>query len=134
MTDLRRQRRWRDLVVDCEHPATLARFWATMLRWEQPTWTDDDLRVLAAAGVDDPENDPTVFIVDPDPRRPRICFQRVNEPKTGKNRLHLDVNVDGPDEIESFVLLGARVVADHTDSGWVVLADPEGNEFCAVLE
>ncbi len=132
MTDLRRQRRWRDLVVDCRHPASLERFWAAVLRWEQPSWTDEDRRQLSEAGIDDVEDDPSVFIVDPDPTRPRICFQRVDEPKVAKNRLHLDVNVDDPGEVEAFVRLGATVIAEHP--GWVVLADPEGNEFCAVLE
>lgn len=87
---------------------------------------------MAAAGIDDPENDPTVYILDPDPTRPRICFQRVDEPKTAKNRLHLDVNVDGCGEVDALVRLGATVVAEH--AGWIVLADPEGNEFCAVLD
>ncbi len=132
MTDMRRQRRWRDLVVDCRHPASLARFWAVVLRWEPPVWTEEDRLELASAGINDPEDDPSVFIVDPDPMRPRICFQRVDEPKTSKNRLHLDINVDDPGEIDALVRIGATVVAAHP--GWIVLADPEGNEFCAVLD
>ncbi len=132
VTDLRRERRWRDLVVDCERPAPLARFWAGVLRWDPPVWTEQDLADLAEVGIDDVERDPTVFILDPDPTRPRICFQRVDGTKTGKNRLHLDVNVDDTDEIQEFTRRGARVLADH--GGWVVLADPEGNEFCAVLD
>ncbi|CAN5601905.1 hypothetical protein BH18ACT8_BH18ACT8_09030 [soil metagenome] len=72
-----------------------------------------------------------MFIVEADPTRPRICFQLVPEPTTAKNRLHLDVNVDDRSEVDGFVRLGATVIAEH--EGWIVLADPEGNEFCAVL-
>ena len=131
MTDPRRQRRWRDLVIDCDRPAPLARFWAAVLQWDPPVWDERDLRDLAAAGISDPEDDPSVFIVEVDPTRPRICFQRVSEPKQIKNRVHLDVNVDHRSEIDDFVRLGAVVLAEH--DGWIVLADPEGNEFCAVL-
>jgi hypothetical protein len=55
----------------------------------------------------------------------------VPEPRPGKNRLHLDVNVEDQTEVVEFVRLGATVIAEH--EGWVVLADPEGNEFCAVV-
>jgi hypothetical protein len=131
MTDPRRQRRWRDLVIDCEQPAALARFWASVLRWDLPTWDEQDMRDLAEAGISDSEDDPTVFIGEADPSRPRLCFQRVPEPRPGKNRLHLDVNVEDQAEVDAFVRLGATVIAEH--EGWVVLADPEGNEFCAVV-
>jgi glyoxalase superfamily protein len=130
--DSRRQRRWRDLVVDCERPAHLARFWAAVLRWDPPAWDEDDLRALRDAGISNPEDDPTVFIGEADANRPRICFQRVPEPKTGKNRIHLDVNVDKRSEVDVFVRLGATVVAEH--EGWTVLVDPERNEFCAVMD
>ena len=137
-TDPRRARRLRDLVIDCAHPAALARFWAAALRWPPPSWTGEDLAALRAMGVEDPEDDPTVFIVSGDPALPRLCFQRVPEaaaPKVAKNRLHVDVNVDSEREVEALLTLGATVVARHPryDGGWVVLADPEGNEFCAVL-
>lgn len=70
MTDPPRQRRWRDLVVDSEQPAALARFWAAVLRWERPVWDEQDLRDLADAGITDPQDDPTGFILEADPQPP----------------------------------------------------------------
>jgi hypothetical protein len=72
---------------------------------------------------------------DPTGTEPRLFFQRVPEPKTSKNRVHLDVHVD-PDgkaaEVERLVGLGARLVEAHDDRGPMtyVMRDPEGNEFC----
>jgi len=84
-------------------------------------------------------------IVDPDRKGPRILFQRVPEGKTAKNRVHLDVNVGGeagmpPDErrtrvdaaVERLVTYGAtklQTFEQHSEY-WVVMQDPEGNEFC----
>jgi hypothetical protein len=123
------------VVVDCSRPALLARFWALALRWDPPVWTADDLADLRAQGIDDPEDDPVVFIGSADPALPRLCFQRVPEPKTAKNRLHIDINVPDEAAVQRLVAAGARELTRHrTDAhGWVVLADPEGNEFCAVL-
>lgn len=138
VVDPRRQRRWRDLVVDCAVPAPLARFWAAALRWDPPVWDEDDLADLRALGIDDPEGDPSVFIHSDNLALPRICFQKVPEAasaKSGKTRIHLDVNVDSPDEMAELVALGATVLAHHQgqEGDWWVLTDPEGNEFCAVM-
>jgi hypothetical protein len=77
-------------------------------------------------------------IEDPSGHGPRLAFQRVTEPKTVKNRVHLDVRAlgDGPDarevEVERLVGLGATVLRVVTDEAgtFVILQDPEGNEFC----
>ena len=65
---------------------------------------------------------------------PRLYFQTVPEPKPAKNRVHLDVSPDSDDkqaELARLVGLGATVTADQPpDAGWIVMADPEGNEFC----
>jgi hypothetical protein len=134
-SDLNDLRGWRDLVVDCGRPALLARFWATALGWDPPVWSAADLASLRQQGIDDPDDDPVVFITAADPALPRLCFQQVPEPKAGKNRLHLDVNVAGEPDVQRLVDAGARVLSRHDEDGqsWVVLADPEGNEFCAVL-
>ena len=134
-SDPRRQRRLRDIVVDCAHPANLARFWAAALRWPPPVWSDADLAELRSRGISDPEDDPVVFIASSDRALPRLCFQQVPEPKTAKNRVHLDVNVDSRQEVDELLAAGATLLAEHGGAGhgWVVLADPEGNEFCAVL-
>ena len=60
---------------------------------------------------------------------PRLFFQLVPEPKTVKNRVHLDLRcADLPAEVDRLINLGARVVANYESHSW--LADPEGNEFC----
>ena len=118
-----------DIVVDCAHPASLARFWAAVLDdYAVAPYDEVELARLRAEGIDDPEDDPSV-LVEAGPGRPRFFFTRVPEPKTVKNRLHLDLRAeDAVAERGRLTGLGARVVAELPD--WTVLADPEGNEFC----
>jgi Glyoxalase-like domain len=119
-----------DVVVDCRHPASLARFWAAVLDgYEVAPYDEAELARLRAKGVYDVEDDPTVLVERNDGGRPRLFFQLVPEPKTVKNRLHLDLRAEDPDaELRRLVGLGARVLTDHDE--FVVLADIEGNEFC----
>jgi hypothetical protein len=126
----RRMARIRDLVVDCRHPAPLARFWAAVLEDHKVAPYDEaELQRLRAIGVDDPEDDPSVLLERRDGGHPRIFFTRVPEPKLVKNRVHLDLDADDPDaELARLTALGAVLVAEHEDH--VLLADPEGNEFC----
>ncbi|MFI6710131.1 VOC family protein [Nonomuraea sp. NPDC050478] len=117
----------RDVVVDCAHPASLARFWAAALDgYEVAPYDDAELARLRAQGIDDPEDDPTV-LVEGGP--PRLWFQRVPEHKAGKNRLHLDLQAEDREaEVGRLAGLGATVLDRREE--WTVLADPEGNEFC----
>ena len=110
----------RSVTIDCQDPYRLAVWWC------------------AAFGVppcpDDHPGDPEGLCV-PVQGQPRLLFERVPEPKAGKNRVHLDLHAgpEGDGEIARLTGLGARLVADHREpggTGWVVLADPEGNEFC----
>ena len=119
--------RLRDVVVDCRHPASLARFWAGALEgYAVAPYDEAELARLREMGVNDPEDDPTVLV---EGGSPRLWFQRVPERKIGKNRLHLDLRADDLDaEMDRLTALGAKLLATHDD--WVVLADPEGNEFC----
>jgi hypothetical protein len=114
----------RDIVVDCAHPAALARFWAAVLDdYAVAPYTEEEL-----ARIGDPEDDPTV-LVEPAGDGPRFFFVKVPEPKTGKNRLHLDLRApEFEPELNRLVGLGALVYADLPE--WTVLQDPEGNEFC----
>jgi hypothetical protein len=123
--------RLHDVVIDCRHPASLARFWAAALDgYEVAPYDEAELARLRAAGVDDPEDDPTVLVERPG-ATPRLFFQRVPEPKAGKNRVHLDLRCDSlAEEVERLVALGAVVADDRPELGWVVLRDPEGNELC----
>ncbi len=105
-------------MIDAVQPRVVADFWCGILGW-QVVEEDGDV----------------ISIAPPDGSWPTIDVVAVPEGKTVKNRLHLDLRADGiatSDELDRLLDLGAR----HTDVGqgpdatWVVLSDPEGNEFC----
>jgi hypothetical protein len=122
----------RDVVFDCRHPASLARFWAaTLAPFEVAPYDDAELERLRGIGINDTEDDPTVLVWGGPGVTPRLFFQRVPEERTVKNRLHLDLLAADPDlETQRVVALGASLVERHPT--WITLADPEGNEFCIV--
>jgi len=123
----------RSVVVDCVRPHELARFWAAALGYAVRPYDDAEVERLRAAGIDDVEDDPSV-VIDPPAEGPTIWFNRVPEPRVGKNRVHLDIDLPDAAGIEQLLTLGATVVRPLgavPDEPWVVLADPEGNEFCA---
>lgn len=113
------------LTVDCLDPERVGRFWAEALGF------GDDPGNPNASG------DPEWLLVSPDGST-HLLFQAVDDVKQVKNRLHLDLEpVDRTRDAESdrITALGATVLADHRradGSGWLTLADPEGNEFCIV--
>lgn len=119
-----------EVVFDCRHPASLARFWAAALDgYEVAPYDDAELARLRTMGVHDPEDDPSVLVEPASGAGARLWFTRVAEPKVVKNRVHLDLRAADVDaEAERLVGLGARVLGKAED--WVVLADPEGGEFC----
>ena len=138
------------ITVDCADPHRLAAFWREalgyvdapvpegfasweewLIRWEVPPeeWNDG------------------ASLVDPEGTRPGISFLKVPEPKVVKNRLHIDLKVGGRDKpheerwprvtgkVQRLIEAGATVVREDVVSGvpsHVVMADPEGNEFCVV--
>lgn len=132
-------RHWQ-LVMDAADPHALADFWAAALQGEVE---DNSERIagLVAAGYaqesDTLEHRGRLSWRDLTAVRgagPRILLQRVPEPRAGKNRLHLDVNVgeDGlRDEVARLVALGATEGREWREPGghWVAMTDPEGNEF-----
>jgi hypothetical protein len=114
--------RVRTITFDCADPYRLAGFWSQVTGYGE-----------------DPENgnepdDPEALLVAPDGLR--LLFITVPEAKTVKNRVHLDLQPTDrtrDEEVERLLGLGATLVADHRQAdgtGWVVLADPEGNELC----
>jgi len=112
-----------NITFDCADPRALARFWGQVTGWpvtEEP-----------APGYEESA------VGQPAEGRPRLYFVKVPEGKTIKNRLHLDVMPDDrtqDEEIARLTGLGARVVSDRRpELGWVLLADPEGNEFCVEI-
>jgi hypothetical protein len=112
-----------NITVDCHEPLALGRFWAAVLGWN--VYFDDDPPVLVAPSY-------------PPGRGPTMLFIPVPEPRTGKNRLHIDLvprDRTRDEEVARLIELGATEVEDHRDEngpglGWVWLADPEGNDFC----
>jgi catechol 2,3-dioxygenase-like lactoylglutathione lyase family enzyme len=112
--------RFTELCIDCHEPRLLAEFWAAVLGWKV---VDDD--------------GDFVEVADPDGSLPTLLFAKVPEPKAVKNRLHIDVSPrdrDQAEEVERILALGATHadVGQGDDVSWVVLADPEGNEFCVL--
>ncbi len=133
------------VAIDCSAPHELADWWAEVLGWTVEPQDEAFIRRMVDTGAATEaettrHRDSLVWragaaITSPEPGRPRVLFQEVPEPKTGKNRLHRDVRV-GPARQEAEVArlsgLGATELwrgaqGPHT---WVTMADPEGNEFC----
>ena len=106
------------IAIDAVRPRVVADFWCRVLGWQVVE-----------------EEDGVVSIAPPDGSWPWIDVIGVPESKTVKNRLHLDLRADGvptSDELQRLLDLGARRVdvGQGPDVTWVVLSDPEGNEFC----
>ena len=108
---------WEQTIIDAADPVALGRWWATALGWVVVDDSPDDFEIRPAAD-----------------RLPGLLFAAVSEPKTQKNRLHLDFRPDDRDaEVERLLGLGAvRADVGQGEESWVVLADPEGNEFCVL--
>ncbi|MFB7477344.1 VOC family protein [Streptomyces anulatus] len=119
-----------ELAIDCADPAGLARFWCSVLDYE----------------VRDEDAEEGVFTIGPraaleaedrpGPVPPVLTFARVPEGKSVKNRLHIDVSPsdrEQGDEVRRLIALGARRAdVGQGDASWIVLTDPEGNEFCVL--
>jgi Glyoxalase-like domain len=108
---------WYTIVVDAHDPGALAQFWAGVLGHR--VVFEDDEEVVVATGDD---------------AYPGLSFVRVDDEKTVKNRLHIDLNPeDQYAEVTRLLSLGARRInIGQGNVSWVVLADPEGNEFCVL--
>lgn len=113
---------WEKVVVDAADPVALGRWWAEALDWSVTFAEPDECEIRPAAG-----------------QRPYLTFLTVPEGKGVKNRLHLDfrpADRTRDEEVEHFVALGAKRIDvgqyQEEDPTFVVLADPEGNEFCVL--
>lgn len=109
-----------ELCIDCADTRAMAEFWSQVLGW-----------TIAEEGDDD-----EIELRNPDAPFPTLLFVKVPEPKSVKNRLHIDVSPRGADqdaEVRRIEALGAtRVDIGQGDVTWVVMADIEGNEFCVL--
>lgn len=108
---------WEQVIVHSSDPVTLGQWWADALGW-----------VVVYSSADECE-----IRQEPD-RTPGMDFVRLDEPKRAKSRLHLDFRPDDQDaEVARLIAHGARRVdIGQGDAAWVVLVDPEGNEFCVL--
>ena len=108
------------LTFDCADPSLVAQFWAEALGY----------------GFDKDSDASGAYISDPSGRTAGMFFQLVPEPKTAKNRMHLDVRPSGSmaEEVERLQGLGATVrgYVEEGGSFWTQMRDPEGNEFCVL--
>ncbi|SDH52442.1 hypothetical protein SAMN05216553_12612 [Lentzea fradiae] len=110
-----------NVAIDCANAYELARFWSEVTG--RPLHPDDK-----------PGDHETEVLLEDGPV---LFFNQVPEPKRGKNRLHVCLRPDSTrdEEVERLRGIGATLVSDHRNpdgTGWVVLADPEGNEFCVL--
>jgi hypothetical protein len=137
------------ITFDCADPAGLAAFWAEALGYQSqdpPAGFESWEQALEAMGVPPENRNDASAVVDPEGSRPRLFFQRVPEGKQAKNRVHLDVRgapgLEGDArmaaleaEAERLVSHGATRIRRHEPdpplgAGHIIMADPEGNEFC----
>jgi hypothetical protein len=109
--------RWEQIVVDAEDPARLARWWAEALGYVIVHEKPDEVEIRRSRH-----------------ELPGMLFTIVADAKTVKNRLHIDLRPDDQEaEVERLVDMGARPAdIGQREVDWVVLADPEGNEFCVL--
>jgi catechol 2,3-dioxygenase-like lactoylglutathione lyase family enzyme len=134
-----------DLTLDCTDAPLVAAFWKTALGYvDEPPPAPFTTRAEWAAQFEPPEDgdpeDDAAWLCDPDGAGPRLSILTVPEPKTVKNRLHIDIRVPGHGgpaerweriraESERLVTAGGSILRVF-DGHHVVMADPEGNEFC----
>ncbi|XVV05620.1 VOC family protein [Actinosynnema sp. CA-248983] len=139
------------VTFDCAHPAEVARFWARALGYVEPpppsgfaTWEE----WLTHFGVPEEEWDDGAYLHDPDGDGPTLSFLKVPEGKVVKNRVHLDIRASEGREtpvevrwplvqakVRDLVAAGGTVLREDAIDGvpdHVVMADPEGNEFCVI--
>ena len=137
------------LVFDCADPAAQASFWAEALHYVRefpPAGFESSEAWGRAQGISEASTNDFDAILDSEGQGPRVYFQRVPEPKTAKNRMHLDLNISGPSgtpleerkvriwaEVARLKAIGAtdgRGAIEKEGEFWVRMNDPEGNEFC----
>ena len=108
------------VVIDCSDPESLKSFWAPALGYKDVEWPADNYVVLVS---------------EDGPNAPLVLLQKVDEPKQGKNRVHIDVySKDIEGEAARLEALGATRTRsepfEEHGANWITMADPEGNEFC----
>ncbi|MEV0997327.1 VOC family protein [Nonomuraea sp. NPDC050202] len=137
------------ITFDCADPAKLAAFWAEALGYrldDPPPGFESWEQALEAMGVPPERRNDASAVIDPERAGPRLFFQRVPEHKQAKNRVHLDVRaapgLQGEARMAALEAEAGRLVshgatrlhrqepAPPLGAGHIIMADPEGNEFC----
>ncbi|MFC4555658.1 VOC family protein [Georgenia faecalis] len=125
--------RWYSVVIDCQDVVAQADWWSQVLGWPKAYEAEDEVVLIPPHAFTDAYRE-----TPPQERGQGLVFVPVPEGKTVKNRLHLDL-APGPDddqaaEVQRLLDMGATRadVGQGEDVSWVVLADPEGNEFCVL--
>jgi len=125
--------RWYTVVVDCQDVVAQSRWWAEALDWRIAVEADDEVVLVPPHALDPTRHIPL------SERGPGLVFVSVPEDKPVKNRLHIDLappsDGDQAAEVRRLEALGARgadIGQDPDAISWVVMADPEGNEFCVL--
>ncbi len=106
------------VMIDCNDLDAMVKFWSEALGLEEKARYPD-----------------YVWLSRLGEKGPALAFQRVPEPRQGKNRIHLDIAAEDPEAFAAHIIeLGGSKVEDHESHGfrWSVLADPEGNVFCVI--
>ena len=128
------------ITIDCHDAAVMCAFWSIALEYvEEPppagylSWQD----FLRANDITIPQSGSIGALIDPDNIGPRLLFLRVPEAKVVKNRVHLDLRAGPTDaqrlaKVAELLSAGATEIRRVDEHGrwWMVMADPEGNEFC----
>jgi hypothetical protein len=113
-----------NIAFDCDDVLRVARFWSAALGRPLDEGSSD--LWASIGGTDGTRAEPAWY------------FNKVPEPRTVKNRVHLDLTTPDPSAVDDLVALGAAVVGEHevpgADHRWTVLQDPEGNEFCVAAK
>lgn len=126
--------RWYSIVVDSKDVAAQARWWAQVLDWRIAYEAEDEAVIVPPRALEERAKD-----IPLDEQGPGLVFVTVPEGKTGKNRLHIDL-AGGPEDdqaaevarLEGLGAVRVNVGQDESQVPWVVMADPEGNEFCVL--
>ena len=124
--------RWYSVVVDCQDVAAQAKWWAEVLGWRIVYEAEDEVVIVPPHELDTGRDIPI------EEQGPGLVFVPVPEGKAVKNRLHIDLAPRADDDQEAEVARLERLGATRVDVGqggdvtWIVMADPEGNEFCVL--
>ncbi|MDX6308192.1 MAG: hypothetical protein QOI06_1238 [Nocardioidaceae bacterium] len=123
--------RWYTTVVDSRDVAAQSRWWAEVLGWQVAYEAEDEVVIVPRWALDESRQVPV------EERGPGLVFVPVPEEKQAKNRLHIDLAPRADDdqaaEVARLERMGARRVdVGQGDARFIVMADPEGNEFCVL--